>query len=191
MTSSADTSQRPILFLDVDGPLNPWAGKPERRPAGYQTFRYRSERNPREKPYRVWLNPSHGERLLSLGYDLVWGTLWHDIANQWISPKIGLPDDLPVVQFPRGTTGHWRRPNTSRKIPHLIAYAAGRPFAWVDDEIGVHDDQLVADQHPAPALLHYISPRLGLREHDFSRLQRWAEHVSTSTSGTVPVGTEK
>ncbi|MEU6365910.1 hypothetical protein ABZ876_09170 [Streptomyces sp. NPDC046931] len=30
---------RPLLFLDVDGPLNPWAAQPERRPAGYTTIR--------------------------------------------------------------------------------------------------------------------------------------------------------
>jgi hypothetical protein len=30
---------RPLLFLDVDGPLNPYAAQPERRPDGYVTLR--------------------------------------------------------------------------------------------------------------------------------------------------------
>ncbi|MDQ0932254.1 hypothetical protein QFZ49_002184 [Streptomyces turgidiscabies] len=30
---------RPLLFLDVDGPLNPYAAKPEKRPDGYTTLR--------------------------------------------------------------------------------------------------------------------------------------------------------
>lgn len=28
---------RPVLYLDVDGPLNPYAAKPERRPESYAT----------------------------------------------------------------------------------------------------------------------------------------------------------
>lgn len=30
---------RPLLFLDVDGPLNPYAAKPTKRPDGYTTLR--------------------------------------------------------------------------------------------------------------------------------------------------------
>ncbi|CAM5271179.1 hypothetical protein GCM10010230_23460 [Streptomyces narbonensis] len=30
---------RPLLFLDVDGPLNPYAAQPERRPHVYTTLR--------------------------------------------------------------------------------------------------------------------------------------------------------
>ncbi len=30
---------RPVLLLDVDGPLNPYAAQPQRRPAGYGTHR--------------------------------------------------------------------------------------------------------------------------------------------------------
>lgn len=34
---------RPLLYLDVDGPLNPYAAKPERRPEGYTTHRMKPE----------------------------------------------------------------------------------------------------------------------------------------------------
>ncbi len=65
---SATTSfrvNRPLLFLDVDGPLNPYAAKPERRPDGYTTLRVpRSDAHEddrglssRRRPLRVWLNP--------------------------------------------------------------------------------------------------------------------------------------
>ncbi len=30
---------RPLLLIDVDGPLNPYAAPPHRRPDGYQTHR--------------------------------------------------------------------------------------------------------------------------------------------------------
>jgi hypothetical protein len=57
---------RPLLFLDVDGPLNPYAAQPERRPEGYTTIRATVRPG---RPLRVWLNPSHGPALLSLDYD--------------------------------------------------------------------------------------------------------------------------
>jgi hypothetical protein len=167
----------PLLYLDVDGPLNPWDAPPHRRPDGYQTFRYPQTGQdaygrPR-KPLRVWLNPSHGERLLALPFSLVWGTAWHD-ANEWIGPKIGLPE-LPAVELrlPERwvSSHHW-------KLTHLIEYAAGRPFAWVDDAILTADDGYVAENHPAPALLHWVSPRLGLLEHDFKTLTQWSERVT-------------
>lgn len=74
---------RPPLFLDVDGPLNPYAAQPERRPEGYTTIRVplRSRRPP-----RVWLNPAHGRELPSLGYELCWATTWMAEANRWIAP---------------------------------------------------------------------------------------------------------
>ncbi len=58
---------RPLLFLDVDGPLNPYAAKPERRPDGYTTIRVPMADR---RPLRVWLNPGHGAALLALGYEL-------------------------------------------------------------------------------------------------------------------------
>jgi hypothetical protein len=91
---------RPLLLVDVDGPLNPYAAKPEKRPAGYVTHRMRPTGwdAPHIKPLRVWLNPDHGPALLKLPYDLVWCTTWQAEANVWIGPHLGLPD-LPHVSF--------------------------------------------------------------------------------------------
>ncbi|GHF88647.1 HAD domain-containing protein [Streptomyces griseosporeus] len=161
---------RPLLFLDVDGPLNPWAAKPERRPEGYTTIRVPVASRPR--PLRVWLNPSHGPALQALPYDLCWATTWKADANRWIAPVLGLPA-LPYVDFgarllrerPDGV--HW-------KTEALVEYAAGRPFAWVDDEQSPLDDAYVTDRHPAPALLHHVNPRVGLRTEDFTALEQFA-----------------
>ncbi|MBY8345741.1 hypothetical protein LXH13_09925 [Streptomyces spinosirectus] len=160
---------RPLLFLDVDGPLNPWAAKPERRPDGYTTIRVALQPG---RALRVWLNPSHGAALLGLDYDLCWATTWMDAANRWIAPVIGLPE-LPYVDFgadlfaPRPDGVHW-------KTEAIVAYAEGRPFAWVDDEQSPADEEYVSAHHGAPALLHHVSPRLGLREADFAALAEFA-----------------
>lgn len=85
---------KPLLLIDVDGPLNPYAAKSQRRPQGYSTHRMRprgwSEAESR-RPLRVWLNRGHGAELLALAdtYELVWATTWKDEANDWIGPSRG------------------------------------------------------------------------------------------------------
>ncbi|MER5636251.1 hypothetical protein ABT095_04770 [Kitasatospora sp. NPDC002227] len=167
-------ADRPLLFLDVDGPLNPYAAQPERRPAGHTTIRVPRPTTAweRHRPLRVWLDPTHGPALLALPYDLCWATTWMATANRWIGPVLGLPD-LPHVDF--GDTLHRHRPDLVHwKTDHLITYAAGRPFAWVDDEQSPADHTHVTTHHPAPALLHHVNPRLGLRPTDFTALAEFA-----------------
>ncbi|MEU3008686.1 hypothetical protein [Streptomyces sp. NPDC007020] len=171
----------PLLFLDVDGPLNPYAAQPERRPKGYTTLRVptdsgistdRGGLSIRRRPLRLWLNPEHGPALLSLGYELCWATRWMAEANRWIAPTIGLPE-LPFVDFgdallrERHDGVHW-------KTDLLVGYAAGRAFAWVDDEQSEQDHAYVATRHEAPGLLHHVDPRIGLRGNDFRTLADFA-----------------
>ena len=175
---------RPLLFLDVDGPLNPYAAQPERRPHGYTTIRVTlngptpegDERSLlRRRPLRVWLNPEHGPALLGLGYELCWATTWMRDANRWIGPVLGLPA-LPYIDFgdalfretPDGV--HW-------KTGPLVDYANGRPFAWVDDELSDLDQEYVAAHHRGAGLLHHVNPRIGLRDDDFHALAEFARSL--------------
>ncbi len=178
------TPTPPALLLDVDGPLNPFANRWRRRlrwrPRGYTAHRCKPDdwiaRHaplPEEEvaPLRVWLNPAHGPQLTALPYDLVWATTWMHGANKHIGPVIGLPH-LPVIEwgelFKPGPDGaHW-------KVPQIVAWARGRPFAWVDDGITAHDERYVAAHHDGPALLHWVDPARGLRAPDFAVLREWA-----------------
>ncbi|SOD76708.1 hypothetical protein SAMN06272781_4558 [Streptomyces sp. 1222.2] len=183
---------RPLLYLDVDGPLNPYAAKPERRPAGYTTHRMKPQgwlaQHPGQpaahvKPLRVWLNPDHGRQLRELNalFDVTWATTWVDEANTFIAPVLGLPE-LPVVEWsepgvavpPRTSQAAAAYPGVFWKTRRLVEHAAGRPFAWVDDEIGPADRDFVAAHHHNSALLHRVDPRLGLREPDFATLAAFA-----------------
>ncbi|MDH6696419.1 hypothetical protein P3T26_000867 [Streptomyces sp. MAA16] len=177
---------RPLLLLDVDGPLNPYAAQRERRPAGYRTYRMLPPRwaaaerrrlaewglaDRPVRPLRVWLDPGHGPALAALPFDLVWATTWEEEANTFIAPVLGLPE-LPCVRWssprPEAPEGvFW-------KTPQIVAWAGGRAFAWVDDEITGADRAWVREHHRGPALLHRVDPRRGLVDADFATLATWA-----------------
>ncbi|WP_326569331.1 HAD domain-containing protein [Amycolatopsis rhabdoformis] len=154
---------RPLLFLDVDGPLIPFGA------ADYPLFPPLPDRH--EHPLLARLDPALGVRLAALPGELVWATTWFTDANDVIAPRLGLPP-LPVVDEPHQADFadlHW-------KTRPLVTWAAGRPFAWVDDEISAADRAWVAAQHPGAALLHRVDPRTGLTEADFATLAEWLEN---------------
>ena len=179
---------RPLLLLDVDGPLNPFATRFRRLPLGYTTHllkppslvaRYAPAPAEAVPPLRVKLRASDGARLRALPYELVWATAWGDEANDFIGPLLGLPR-LPVVEWP-----HDVGPEVDGllwKTRRLVAWADGRPFAWVDDAITDRERRFVAAHHGGPALLRRVSPRRGLRRADFTALARWAEEETPDTT---------
>lgn len=184
------TADRPLVFLDVDGPLIPFRARrpaprgkpapshPPAAPAVHPSLR--SGAPPAGNAVRPGgeggnpllgrLDPEDGRRLLALGCPLVWATTWMHEANEVVAPRLGLPE-LPVVGWPdedeepvRGL--HW-------KTAALLRWAAGRPFVWLDDEITGVDRRWVAAHHPERALLHRVDSGTGLTGSDFATVRRW------------------
>lgn len=103
------STPKPLLLIDVDGPLTPYAAKATRRPAGYRTHRIPMSNDlltglpytdmagaARRNSLRIWLNPM----LLAMTdmFDLCWATAWVDEANSTIAPLIGLPE-MPIIRW--------------------------------------------------------------------------------------------
>ncbi|MFD7660067.1 HAD domain-containing protein [Actinosynnema sp. NPDC059797] len=158
--------RRPLLFLDVDGPLIPFGDTehPTYPPPHH------------DNPLLTRCDPSHGPRLAALPCDLVWATTWGEDANRFIAPRLNLPP-LPVVT--------WREPDAldryyrlHHKTRSLVDHAAGRPFAWLDDEITAADRSWIAEHHPAPALPHRVDPGTGLTGADYSTLTSWLHNTT-------------
>jgi hypothetical protein len=172
-----DRTPRPLLFLDVDGPLLPFQARPPRLgDAALRATAHPGFDDPGGHPFLDRLNPEDGPRLAALGCEPVWATAWMDDANDSVAPRIGLPS-LPVVNWVE-----WRdedeRLGLHWKTRTLVEYAAGRPFAWIDDELTGADRDWVSVRHPGPALLHQVDPWLGLTEADFVVVEEWVRGLS-------------
>jgi hypothetical protein len=150
-------SDRPLLFLDVDGTLIPFGAGGSARAAGPGN------------PLLARLDPRHGARLWALPGDLVWATTWMAEANTVVGRRLGLPE-LPVVDWPDVDVApdglHW-------KTRALSAWAGGRPFVWLDDEIGPADRAWLAAHQPAPALAYRVDAGRGLTDADYGAVRDW------------------
>ncbi|MGW6708594.1 hypothetical protein ACWGDE_27395 [Streptomyces sp. NPDC054956] len=179
----------PLLFLDVDGPLIPFGGAQP-----YPTCAVAPEPpGAPANPLLTRIDPALGIRLAALPCEVVWATTWMADANEYVGPRIGLPH-LPVVVWPEPSDnegegegegevkgGHEvedERAGLHWKTRALVAWAAGRPFVWVDDEVTDADRAWVAAHHPGPALLQRVDPRLGLAEGDFAAIGRWLRQLA-------------
>lgn len=155
---------RPLVFLDVDGTLVT-IGPVRRGVPGGGTDGVR----------RVPLDPALGRRLAALPADLVWATTWGQEANSVVAPLVGL-GRLPVVGWPTPLvvpTFEDLWPDLHWKTPTLVAWAEGREFVWIDDEITDVDRAWVAENSPSRALLLSVDPLRGVTAADLDRVEEW------------------
>ncbi|WP_225802457.1 HAD domain-containing protein [Streptomyces sp. NK15101] len=163
--------RHPLLFLDVDGPLIPFGAEPQEYPVHTLGPDLPGADS---NPLLTRINPRHGAKLAALSCEMVWATTWMDEANECIAPLLGL-QPLAVVVWPEPSDidEQDERAGLHWKTRALVDWAAGRPFAWVDDEVTDTDRAWVTAHHGGHALVHRVDARLGLTDGDYAALASW------------------
>lgn len=176
------------LLLDVDGPLNPYSGGPN-KPEGYVKHMMRPSgsiwEDERSPALPVWLNASHGAKLEGLGYHIIWATTWQKDASTWIAPHVGLPTDLETIVWDDVDTSsipvvHSRLYWKTREIAaYMKLHHPNEPFIWVDDEAYKADERFLKLMIDAELKIFTINPAKGLQNSDFEAMKTWRESLTT------------
>jgi hypothetical protein len=159
---------RPLLLVDIDGVLSVFGFDPQNRPEGEFVS---------VDGIVHLLSAAAGTELRALGeeFELVWCSGWEEKADEYLPLALGLPAGLPHVSFdaiepPDGR--HW-------KLAAIDAYAGpDRPLAWIDDG---HDRTCEdwAQARPAPTLLVWTDPAVGLTAEHAAQLTAWARALTS------------
>ena len=150
---------RPVLLLDLDGVLNPFAASS--CPDGYLEHEF----YPGEGPERYC--PDHAAWITELAAagDLHWASAWGEDANTLFGAKLGVAA-LPVVTFPPLPFP------PEAKVPAVAEVVGGRPAAWIDDNHTEAGRRWAAGRS-APTLLVPIDPAVGWVWSDVDRVLGW------------------
>jgi hypothetical protein len=165
LRNSAETFDKPLLLVDIDGVISLFGFPSDRCPAG------------------TWLNvdgvvhlisataSQHLQRLART-FELVWCSGWEDKADEHLVHALALPARLPFLTFTRAPSiaAHW-------KLDSVVAHAGDRPAAWVDDAF---DDECRAwaAARRAPTLLVATDPAVGLTAEHVATLEEWARGLA-------------
>jgi HAD domain in Swiss Army Knife RNA repair proteins len=156
-------SDRPILFVDVDGVISLFGFAPgaERMPGPLHWVDGIAHCIPADV----------GERLVRLAerFELVWATGWEERANEHLPHILRLPFcELPSLTFDgRAVFGR-----ANWKLDAIDEFAGGRSAAWVDDSC-----MAWAERRRAPTLIVRTDPAVGLTDEHVERLLRWADAI--------------
>jgi hypothetical protein len=170
----------PLVLVDVDGVLN--AGQPGA--GGYR----RHWVFPGGIPYRLSLNPLHGQMLADLAgaadAELAWASYWQGRANTWIAPRVGLP---PIRHVP--IPNRWRHRARSSlgtwKAAAVAAWAGRAPFVWFEDEPDV-PGYLARRPGVGRHLVVTVDPATGLTHRHLQQARTWLGDLGLVAFGARP-----
>lgn len=171
----------PLLFWDVDGVFNRFALQSV---PGGDWLRHTVDEFPgMAEPVPLVLDRADTARVRSLDgvVEHAWATTWNDLANTVLGPLIGL-DPMPVAHVYRkfseyDQTAGW-------KWRHVVDYANGRPFAWIDDgfTMGMLGRADARSRTTAPTLLITAHPAVGLTDAMVDDVRGFAAVVAPGES---------
>ena len=183
--NSHTIANKPIVFIDIDGVLNPFAEPRFLKPFGFKRHRIIDDES--WQKYTMWLNPQHKDWLMSLIdiADLAWSTTWNKQANSKIGWRIGLPE-LPVAEVTIVTHDAagvklkcplWWKPGG------ILNLAQNRRFIWLDDD---HDQCMKTGNSERDYFrltcknkyqLIHVNPQYGLQPHHINDIRKTIESL--------------
>lgn len=177
--SGSDVS-RPVLYLDVDGVLNPFrATNPIKH---WSDYHKEPVFLPDGRSFRVWFSNRLGQALQNLAsrtdVEIVWATTWSEYVDELIAPSANLP--LGLRRLPHHSDGDIDLANCG-KLAEVSRDANDRPVIWIDDCLGPKDHAW-AESRPAPTLAVVPDPAVGLRPRDILALESWLRGLTSISS---------
>jgi hypothetical protein len=164
------TPTKPLLLLDLDGVLSCF-GDTDRVDVVHDRLT-----QPRGSVILVPSGSAQRISTLATHFDMVWATTWEHEAVEQFAVPIGIPgaDRWPVIEF-RNTQagGTWKL----NDVKLFAARHAGRPLAWIDDEIhpDARDWAQQRNEQGQPTLLIRPMPERGLDDEQTAQLIIWAK----------------
>ncbi len=159
---------KPILALDVNGPV---------LVRGYDNSRGEFlETHVGSFPVAYSRRLPSRLAVLQRHYKIVWSTSYQGLANRLIAPLIGLPDDLPFLNF-----DHYRAAGCGEtsKLPSFKVGLRDHAVAIVDDKVG-SDLRTWALERGVLTLILEVDRRTGLQDRHVVELIAFARKVVDS-----------
>jgi hypothetical protein len=156
-----------VLFVDIDGVLNPYAGA---CPPGFVEHWLFPED---DEPVRVC--SAHGAWLHELAalYDLEWGSSWSVADRTTLGRVLDLPVFTGAVELPSGQF------DPELKVPAVHDRAGDRACAWIDDLLGPGAFAWAASR-VAPTLLIPADPAVGMTRTHVDELLAWPRELGNA-----------
>lgn len=167
---------RILLICDIDGVLIPFPAADGQIPATHAVDW--AQFTGKDEPVRIWLNPAHGEQLISLvettGAEPAWCSTWREDSAPQIGARLGLPA-WPSVQLPTPPTDSGHQDGHLWKHPHVIEHARDAALIWIDDDFTAADHAWAGERAAAgnPTLLIEPDPYIGLTAQHIDAALAW------------------
>ena len=157
-------NDNPILFVDIDGVLNPFAGP---CPHGFVEIDLLPDD---DEPVRICA--AHADWLveLSASFDLIWATAWTEEERRLLRTVLDHPEFVAAAAMPPKPF------HPRRKVDGIRSLASGRSAAWIDDMI-TDEARAWASERREPTRLIAADPGVGMTRRQVDELIEWASSL--------------